>query len=172
MDIKIDFTVLPSYDPYTLFIVDNSYWLHIEEKPSIIEIKVPGTSKPVVNYFDKRAINNFNSINLALTCPTCDDLDFSELPDGIYDITLKGSPSTFFKNKKYLRTVRLELELSEQLIKANMGCEGSINKELKNKLTDIYMLIESAKANVFYDNLQTAQNEYKKAEQKLKNLKC
>jgi hypothetical protein len=38
-----------------------------------------------------------------------------DLPDGIYDVTIKGSPDTFQKNRQYLRTTKTQLELDKLL---------------------------------------------------------
>lgn len=169
----IDFTVFNRegfFDPNTLYIADNSYWLHLENKKSIIEIQTPGSKAPVVNYFDKKAINNFNSFNLALSCPTCEKKELSELPDGIYNITLKASPSSFNKNRKHLRTTKARLELSKYLISLNIGCEGNINRQAVNQIKEISLLLDSAEINVMFDNIQTANDEYQMAVKKLKKL--
>lgn len=172
----IDFTVFNRegfFDPYTLYIADNSIWLNLEDKPSVIEIHTPGSKAPIVSYFDKGSINNFNSIGLNLSCPTCDNVELSELPDGIYNITLKASPSSFFKNKKHLRTTKARLELAKYLISLNMGCETEPDKQLIQSITEISLLLDSAEANVVFDNVQTANDEYQLAKRKLKRLsKC
>lgn len=169
----IDFSVFNRegfFDPETLYIADNSYWYQLEEKPAIIEIKTPGSKAPVVNRFKKGSINNFNSINLNLTCPNCDNVELSELPDGIYDITLKASPSTFQKNRKHLRTTKARLELAKYLISLNLGCDSQDKKELINKVKEISLLLDSAEVNIVFDNVQTANDEYQLAKKKLQQL--
>lgn len=171
--IIIDFTVFSKegfFDPYYLNIADSSYWIQLQDKPSIIEIQTPGAKAPVVNYFDKDSINKFNSFNLNFNCPTCDNTELIELPDGIYNITLKASPSTFFKNKKHLRTTKARIELAKYLISLNMGCESKENKQLTDKVLEISLLLDSAEYNVAFDNLQTANDEYNLAKRKLQNL--
>lgn len=170
---KIDFSVLTQEDyfnPEILFIADTSKWLHLEDKPSIIEIQTPGSNTPVVNYFDKKAINTFRSVDLALNCPTCDKLEFHDLPDGVYNITLKASPSNFQKNRKYLRTTKARLELAKFLVSLNMGCESEENKQLQEEVLKISLLLDSAEANVVFDNIQTAHDEYKIAKDKIEKL--
>lgn len=169
----IDFTVFNRegfFDPYTLYIADNSAWVHLEEKPSVIEIYTPGSKAPVVNYFDKKSINNFNSIGLNLNCPTDCGIELQELPDGIYNITLKASPSSFFKNKKHLRTTKIRLEIAKYLISLNLGCESKESKDQLQKIMEINLLLDSAEANVIFDNLQTANEEYQLAKRKVEKL--
>lgn len=169
----INFSVLSKEDyfnPQILFIADTSKWLHLEDKPSIIEIQTPGAKHPIVNYFDKKAINTFNSIDLNLNCPTCDKLEMHDLPDGIYNITLKASPSSFQKNRKHLRTTKARLELAKYLISLNLGCESEENKQLQEEVLTISLLLDSAEANVSHDNLQTASDEYQLAKKKIEKL--
>lgn len=166
----IDFTVFSRegfLNPTTLFIADNSSWVHLEDDPSIIEIQVPGSNTHVVNYFDKNKINNFNSINLGLDCPNCDSIELNELPDGIYNITLKASPSTFYKNKKHLRTTKMRIKLAEYLM-SNSSC--SIDKEVRDKVLEISLLLDSAEANIMFDNIQQASDLYQIAKKKLGKL--
>lgn len=172
MKILIDFIVVPSENLHTIVIADNSYWVNIQEKPSVIEITPPGASKPVVNFFDKGNFNHFNSINLDLSCPTCDDLETTELPDGIYNITLKGSPSKYNKNRKYLRTNRLKIELSKALLKAKAGDNCNTAAEIKKKIDDIKFLIDCAEANIRFDNVKEAKSLFDLAVEKTESLKC
>ncbi len=155
--IKIDFQILDSKDPTILSIYDTSYWQLIEGKPSIIEITTPGASSPVVNTFTKNSINNFNSINLGLSCLSCEDIILEELPDGIYTIVVKGSPDNFNKEKLYLRTTKLQLELDKIYIKANL-LDKTSSKDLLDKLNWIGLLLRSAEANLRYGNLKQTQD--------------
>lgn len=169
----IDFHVLSKedyYDPFTLSIADGSVWAMIAEKPSIIEITTPGSRTPVVNYFKKESINIFNSINLSINCPTCLDTELIEIPDGIYTIEVKGSPSTFSKKKRHLRTVKTRLEIAKQLIELNMGCGYDCNSAKIKELLCIGLLIDSAEANIMYDNVEAASDEFQLALKKLGKL--
>lgn len=154
--IKIDFQVLYDDDPFALSIYDKSYWQLLEGKPSIIEITTPGASEPVVNTFEKKSINIFNSINLGLSCPTCDDISLNELPDGIYTIVVKASPDNFNKESCYLRTTKLRLEIDKIYIKANL-LDKVTSTDLIEKLNWINLLLRSAEANLRYGNLRETQ---------------
>lgn len=171
-NIEIDFEIYDTLDTKTFIVLDNSNWENLENKPSIIEIILPGKIDPVVRFYDK-GVNKFNSKRLFLNCDTCNH-SFEDLPDGIYDITVKGSPDIFNKNKKYLRLTKTKLDLSE--IYASYGLECFNNdKDIKNKfnhINEINFLLRSAEANVRRDNVSTAQKLLFKAQKLIKKHNC
>lgn len=166
-DIHIDFNVLEIDNLKTLSIVDVSNWGAIEKEPSIIEIKLPGARKPITHFFEKNAINNFNSINLEINCvDKCEGFVLNDLPDGIYNITVKGSPSEYFIEKDYIRLTKIKLELDKKLISADMkGCGCT------SPLIDVEMLLKSAEANIRLGNTCNAKEDYLKATKLLKKCK-
>lgn len=170
-NINIDFQVLDTKDPRIITIADSSMWGHIVNKPSIIEIIMPGEKNPIVHYFMKKQLNIFNSINLALNCVSeCGGTELLDLPDGIYTITVKGSPDSFNMTRKYLRTTKTQLELDKLYIRLNLLCQKGDFNDLKN-LTDIMLLLKAAEANVRYDNIKTAQELFFKAQDLIEKLK-
>ena len=174
IDIKIDFNVIETDNHKTLLIADNSNWSVIESEPSIIEITLPGMRNPVVNYFDKKSINNFNSVNLNLSCVGggCDELEWTELPDGVYTICVKGSPSKFQETKNYFRTNKIRERLDLMIINSNIGCEGSSKVDFK-EILDIDMLIKSTEANTRFGDINSASKDYQLASKMLdKYSKC
>lgn len=158
--INIDFEIYDSRNPKTFIILDTSEWSNLENKPSIIEIILPGEKKPITHYFSKKSVNIFNAGNLNLSCETCTDGHFDiELPDGIYSVTVKGSPDNFNKNKKYLRVTKTQLKLDNLFINLASECYNT-DSDFKSKidnLNEIQFLIRSAEANVRYDNMNAAQ---------------
>ena len=83
---KIDFEILNIARPTKLVIADSSLWGFIEEKPSVIEIIPPMKDIGVSHYFNKNQNNIFNSSNLYLS-----EVGLTtDLPDGVYTITLKA----------------------------------------------------------------------------------
>ncbi len=174
IDIKIDFNVIETDNHKTLLIADNSNWSVIESEPSIIEITLPGMRNPVVNYFDKKSINNFNSVNLNLSCVGggCDELEWTELPDGVYTICVKGSPSKFQETKNYFRTNKIRERFDLLIINSNIGCEGSSKVDFK-EILDIDMLIKSTEANTRFGDINSASKDYQLASKMLdKYSKC
>ena len=164
--INIDFDVVDNMNPKYFSVIDLSQWKSIKNKSSIIEICLPGTDKPIIHYFEKGQSNIFTSLNLNLNCPIdCDTEECLDLPDGIYQICVKGSPDSFSQSKDYLRTVQLQLELDN----AYLTTENP--KELKDKVCDIEMLIKAAEANVRNDNFAGAQELFEQAEKETEKLK-
>lgn len=130
--INVDFVVVPSGDPKYILVVDTSEWAHIINKTSIIEITMPGKKTYATQYFDKGKVNIFNSQNLGYTCSDSKS-NLIDLPDGIYKITVKGSPDSFNRTRYYLRTELTELELGKLFI--NNGLKYSeIDKEFFEEL--------------------------------------
>ena len=173
IDINVDFNVIETDNHKTLLIADNSNWSVIESEPSVIEITLPGMKNPVVNYFDKKSINNFNSVNLNLSCVGggCDELEWTELPDGVYTICVKGSPSKFQETKNYFRTNKIRERLDLMIINSSIGCEE--NKVDFKDIMDVEMLIKSAEANTRFGDINSASRDYQLAVKMLdKQSKC
>lgn len=169
--IIIDFHVTDNNDPRVLNVIDASYWRHIENKPSIIEITLPGDNEPIVHYFTKKQVNLFNSSNLNLNCPDgCEDVQLIDLPDGIYIITLKGSPDTFFKTRKFLKTSKFQLELDQIYINMGLECEKE-NIEAIDKVNKINLLLAATEAHVRHDNICKANETFTIATDMLEDLK-
>lgn len=121
--IHIDFQIYDSNDPKQIIILDTSIWSHIESKNSIIEITPPGANKPIVQYYTKNGITIFNSLNLGLNCNE-GDINYNDLPDGVYEILVKGSPDKFNKKRYYLRTTILQGKLDDILISHYSNCKN------------------------------------------------
>jgi hypothetical protein len=159
MKTNIDFLV--HSNPYWLNVLDFSYWGLIENKPSIIEVTLPGYATPVVKYFDKFKNNGFNSILLEINCESeCGDVNLVTLPDGIYTITVKGSPSKFQKTYHYLKTDLLQMELDKILISA---IDTDQYYKIDSKLIEIEFLLKGAEAHLRSDLIRVAGNMFQKA---------
>ena len=139
--VNIDFQFFSTGDPKLLVIVDTSVWSFIEKKPAIIEITPPGTDKIVTYNFLKGRTNIFNTSNLLLSPVDV----FEDLPDGIYRVTVKGSPDIHCKHRDILKTDRIKLELYKLYI--SLGFDGdSRDKETLGRIKEIKLLIEAAEA--------------------------
>ena len=171
-NIELDFQIYDSRDPKTIIILDTSEWLHIYRKPSIIEIILPGESKPITHYYTKNAVNILNPVNLNLDCGECFQSEM-ELPDGIYQITVKGSPDRFNKSKKYIRTTKTQLDLDNLYISLSLECFKDDN-DIKNKIKDlnyIQLLLKASEANLRNDNSCVAQDLLFKAQDLIRKYK-
>lgn len=167
----IDFHVFSVYDPKILTVVDNSNWLHIESEPAIIEITFPGSSKPLVFTFLKNSVNSFNSHTLFLTCPTgnCTEETYIDLPDGIYTITLKGSPDTFQTTKYHLKTDRFQIKMDQLLVE--MGFDYHIDKaDDRKKIEEVEFLKKVAHAHIRREDVGSAKRFFDLAAEQLSRL--
>lgn len=165
-NIEIDFEVLKTGNPRTLLICDTSTWAHIENSTSIIEICLP-TGKTITHYFSKNNNNIYNSSNLYLSAIE----ERKYLPDGLYRITVKGSPDSFNKTVNHIRTEKLQLDIDTLYIS-----QGSTYSEIPEDVKDVYNSInfmikasesavrlnESKKAISYYNEAKTIYENYKK----------
>lgn len=130
--VTIDFQIYESQDPKQIIVLDTSNWAHLESKTSVIEVITPGEKNPVGYYFSKKNFTILNSNNLGLTCGDCKSVN---LPDGIYEITVKASPDKFNKTRYYFKTTLIQLELDELLLEQywNDASADEISNILKYK---------------------------------------
>lgn len=162
--IDLDFQVLNTGNPKILSIMDNSVWGVLEDKPTIIEIITPGSEKIRTNNFVQGKINVFNSSNLLLS-PIGEKNDLS---DGIYKVTVKGSPDTFCKHRDFLKTDKMRLNLYK--LYTSLGSNDSeVIKENKKKILEIDLLIRAAENLVSRGELKKAYTFFKRANKDLKN---
>lgn len=153
----IDFHVFSLYDPKILTVVDNSNWLHIESEPAIIEITLPGSANPLTYTYLKNSVNSFNSHTLQLTCVSgnCDDQAYIDLPDGIYTITVTGSPDTFTTTKYHLKDDRFQMKMDELLV--NIGFDYHIEKAAeRQKVAEADFLRRIAYAHIRREDVGSA----------------
>lgn len=175
--INIDFFVFTLYDPKYLIVSDNSTWLHIIDKPAIIEITIPGSTRIITFSFIQNAINTFNSNNLKLTCPhgDCTEQTYIDLPDGVYTITVKGSPDTYYKTKYHLKTDRINQRLDKILIDLGFDFNngGKDTNKTRDTLLDIQIQLMIAEAYIRKEDINSAKLYYNTANTALGKLeKC
>ena len=160
---KIDFEILNIARPTKLVIADSSLWGFIEEKPSVIEIIPPMKDIGVSHYFNKNQNNIFNSSNLYLS-----EVGLTtDLPDGVYTITLKGS-DCHEVSKYYLRTESIEIRLAKAYLQTDF-LDNSKDTEIKDFLSEIRSLIAGANSAVKFGELVKGTQILSKANEYLKN---
>jgi hypothetical protein len=161
--INLDFQVLSTGDPKILVVIDTSVWGAIEDKPAIIEITPPGTTKVRIYNFVKGKSNVFNSSNLLIS-PIG---EYKYLVDGIYRVSVKGSPDTHCKHRDFLKTDKARLELAK--IYVSLGFEDDDKtKKKKQTIQDIDLLIRAAEASVSIGKLKKGIAYFKRVVQYLK----
>lgn len=161
--IHIDFSIHSS--PYYLKVVDLSVWGLIENKPSIIEITLPGYANQVVKFYDKNKLNVFNSNMLGVNCEGQEGL--VTLPDGIYEVVVKGSPSTYSNSEFYLKTDLFDMELDKVYIENK---DDLFKKAFDEKLTHVELLKKGAQAHLRYGLIKEAGMLFEKAQELLEDL--
>ena len=161
--IQIDFSI--HSNPYYLKVVDLSVWGLIKDKPSIINILLPGYESPVVKYYDKNKLNVFNSSMLGVNTEGLEGL--TTLSDGIYKITVTGSPETYTKEHYYLKTDLHDMEVDKIFVDR----VEEIDKEAFNKkMTRIEFLKRSAEAFLRYDNIEKAGMLFEEAQDMVEDI--
>lgn len=157
-NIDIDFQVLKTGDPKKLIVCDTSVWGIVEDKPAIIEIFTP-TEKLVKHYIAKNKNNVYNSSNLYLGSI----YSKQDLPDGIYRITIKASPDTFYKTRNYIKTDKLQLEVDKLYLSMDLlGLDK--DKALRKTLEDINFMICASEAATRRNETKRAISYYKEAQ--------
>lgn len=166
--IHIDFGITSNIN--TLIITDFSDWKHIDQKPSIIEITLPGAHSFITKYFDKYKVNRFNSFDLKVNCiDECHEVDLVALPDGIYNIKVKGSPDSFNREYKYLKADSFQIELDKVFIE-NFGKQTKI--EFMKKYEDILYFFRGAQSFIRLNNPTLAGELFQKAIDQLEKLQA
>jgi hypothetical protein len=166
--IKIDFEVRS--DLKWIKVTDMSNWGTIANSPSIIEITRPGFTRFTTKYFDKNKTNIFNSLMLDSNCTDCANDELIVLEDGIWLITVKGSPSTFNKEIKYLKTDSIQMEIDKIYIDSFENKDKSL---VMNKLVEIEFLLKSAESFLRYDMERECRMAFEQAQHLVEDLtKC
>jgi hypothetical protein len=164
--IDIDFDIVSSL--YYLKVIDMSCWGIIENKPAVIEITMPGYTHSINKYFNKKD-TVYDAYSLNMICE--DSCEKVELPDGIYHILIKGSPSSYQKEYDYLKADQLVRDLDIALIKSlEKGCHECNKKDV----LEAKYLLEVARAYIRSGMVKKASEYYKMARKisdRLKNCK-
>jgi len=167
-DILVDFLVIPSNEPKYLVVCDASYWGRIKNKTTIIEVTTPGAKEPITHYYKQEKVQILNSFNLGVSY---DSKKSVELPDGIYKLTVKGSPDTYNKTRTYLKTDKLRLRLYKMYTDLSLNI-SDWDDEYKKLLQTIEMVITQAEAFGANGENKKANSAYKQAKKLLDKYEC
>jgi hypothetical protein len=171
--IRINFTVIPDYDPQTLIVGDLSDWKGAENLPSTICITPPGSTKAINNTFQKHRLNIFNSVNLGLSCVAeCGEQSYTDLQDGIWKLILKSGYDGLEKTVYYLKTDRFQLELDKIYVRSGLEFDKN-KKQFREDLQDIHFLINSSHAWVRQGDYSKSSRDFQEAQTILKKyMEC
>ena len=168
--VKIDF-VSPGdmFDLKRLYFIDLSNWKHLKsdvDYPKYIDIKVPGSSKYVRNYFTPNTWNVYGADSLNLQSSAQID-ELCPLPDGIYYAKVFICDGVDFSEEKmFFRYDALRHELNKKIRASYLPCSES-NREL---FREIYEYIEGAKGMAMENDADGAMRLYEKVKEKMKFL--
>lgn len=162
-NIHLDFEVISTNNPKTLRVADQSDWGILSDRPAIIEIVPPGGDK-VTYYLGKNQLNVFNSKTLGINPGRGEE--FENLKDGIYDITITGSPSSYTFNRKYLKTDIIRLNIDKVWARSTVLCDHE-DDDTVEKIKEIEFLLAAAEANMRLGNIDSVMRLYEKAEKLL-----
>lgn len=158
-NIKLDFEVVGTNNPKVLRVVDESEWGILVNRPAVIEVKGPDMESAVSYYLGKNQLNIFTSVTLGYTC---DKYEYENLPDGVYEITIKGSPSTYTFTRHYLKTDILRLNIDKVWARTNVLCDY-VDDDLIEKIKKVEYIVAVAEANMRLGNIETAEELIEKA---------
>lgn len=140
-------------DTKVLKIADTTTWGAISDRPAVFRITPPGKPGETSHYVGKNQVNYFTSMHLGYNEPR--EFVMKDLPDGIYDITLEGSPSTQYSlNHKYLKTDATVNKLAKLI--ARQSIDSTFDSTLEEKIREIRILLEMGEANAICGNTGNA----------------
>lgn len=160
-NIKLDFEVVDTKNPKTLKVYDTSEWGILSERPAVIEIKTPDKEDVYAYYLGKNNLNIFTSLTLGYNCEDS-DVTYKDLPDGVYDITIIGSPSSYKFNRKYLKTDYIRLSLDKAWVKAGILCDHQ-DDDMLSKIQEIEYVLVAAESSMRLGFINDAKELLKKA---------
>lgn len=165
---KIDFAILENNNPKTIVLLDQSNYLSVPEKP-LLFITPPGYTGHIELVYNPDSIIVLNSDSLGFTDQTDYD-DLADLPDGVYQIRMGVCPyDELYSKKCYLKTTKLDCKFQNLLLTYD-NCDCMDERELKNQIVDLDILVQSAKAEINICNIEKGISKYKSAMKKLENL--
>lgn len=166
---NIDFEIVNLGNSKIIVFLDCSEYFKQPDSP-ILDILVPGYHEVFSVPIEFSLPNTFNSNTIGLTSKlNCDEPTI--LPDGIYKYTYKVQPyDGLYKTKYFLRTEILDGLLEKVYSEVECSTQIVDNPNLKREIVDIHILLESAKANAKYSNIDKAQKDYRLALKKVEKL--
>lgn len=166
---SINFYIIESNDPKSIVIFDKSLYIDLPEKP-LLEVTLPGFTGSVQIPYLPNTLIVLNSDSLDLT-KECEYENYADLPDGVYQITMKFCPyETFYNKKCFLKTSNFYQEYQKLLLSLDFTKDSYDQDYIKNQIINMDILIQSAKAETSLCNIQKAVNKYSGALSILSNI--
>ena len=153
-NINLDFEVVGTNNPKVLRVLDESEWGILANRPAVIEIQGPEMGEAVSYYLSKNQTNIFTSVTLGYNCGD-GAYKYENLPDGVYKITIKGSPSDYQFTRHYLKTDILRLNIDKVWARVGILCDH-VDEDLMEKIKKVEYIVAVAEANMRLGNIEEA----------------
>jgi hypothetical protein len=165
----LGFEILPTTNPKVLLWLDTSSYKDPQPERPLMEVTLPGHSKYYLVNIIAKKINVLNSTIIGTTTSLS---SFADLPDGVWTLKYKICPYQYVYLQRYhLRTVHLECQLRQLYLKLEeTECDVRSAEQINRELTDIHVIIESAKAHAEEDRPKIASSKYAIALKKVNKL--
>lgn len=144
-DLKIDILVIPTYNTFTLGVMDNS--TYVTDPPTVtsptIEITAPGFDAVSLS-FTFNSLNIFTSEDLEITAA---GEDTCAIPDGVYYLTysVDDGGTIVAIEKSIIRVDKLLQKFDESFMTLDMmECDKALKAQSKVHLTSVYFFIQGA----------------------------
>lgn len=160
LTVKVDFMIFTHTDPTQIAIGDMSKWGVAKNQPSNLLITPPGSKKQINHTFPKEKIHFLNASNLGLSCVqnSCDNEEYEDLDDGIWEFCLQSAYEGLEKRRYFLKADLLRIDLDKIYIKA--GIEYNPNSQIVKDLFDAEFWFMSAHAQMREGNKSKANRDY------------
>lgn len=165
---ELDFEILETNNPKKLVFLDTSVYYTNPVTP-ILHLVKPGGEEVLLN-ISHGEINTFNSHSLGLTNLLNGD-DTAAIPDGVWQAVYRICPyNELYVSKFFVRFETINECLYNVYKNFDTECCSASNELLKKQLNDIYLLIESSKANAYKNLKDKAEKDYSLAVKKINKL--
>lgn len=145
----LDFEILDSDNPKIIIFIDASTYLDPTPEKPILEVVLPGFNQYFIININPYEVNVFNANTVGYTKTFTNEYNcLGDLPDGVWEFTYRVCPYDLVYIKKcVLRKAQLNQKLNTLYkLLQNADCSLKEERQLKNKLTDIEIFINTAKA--------------------------
>jgi hypothetical protein len=164
---NLDFEILDTDNTKIIVFIDASTYVDTNPEKPLLEVVLPGFNQYFLVNIAHSQVTIMNANTIGITNTFSNDYNcLSDLPDGVWEFTYRICPYDKVYIKKYvLRAAQLNKKLNlvyKQL--ENSDCSLKEDRKLKNKLTDINIFIETAKAYAEDCNQEKASNFYQIAD--------
>lgn len=163
----LDFEILDLDNTKTIVFLDCSTYIDSSPEKPILQVTLPGFNNYFIVNIAHNQVNVMNSNTIGITKTFSNDYNcLADLPDGVWEMTYRVCPYEKVYIKKYiLRTALLNTKLKTLYkLLENTDCSLKEDRQIKNKLIDIKIFIDTARAYAEARDVKKAGNFYQIAD--------